>query len=97
MDPQHGPKLDLVFGGFLGDLGGVLGGLGMSWRGLGRVLWGLEALGVSWQGSWPDFGWILGPTWSDFGAMLGIFAPFVVALLLSSSKKFSETIFLVDF
>ena len=47
-----------VLGGSLGDLGCVLEGLGMSWRGLGRVLWGLEALGGSWEGSWPDFGWI---------------------------------------
>ena len=37
----------------------------MSWRGLGRVLWGLEALGGSWEGSWPDYGKRLSPLGED--------------------------------
>ena len=62
MDSQHGPKLELVLGGFWRRLGGVLGRfgvvLGPSWGDLGRfgrIFFGLRC----------DFGWFW-MDWMDF-------------------------------
>ena len=76
--------------GVLGCLGGVLGGS----CGVLKLLGGLGR----------DLGWILAGFWSQHGAILepcwAFFEPFLVALLLSSFKIFSEAIFgrfLIDF
>ena len=69
--------------GVLGCLGGVLGGS----CGVLKLLGGLgRDLGRILAGFWGQHGAILEPCWA-------LFEPFLVALLLSSFKIFSETIF----
>ena len=69
MDPQHGPKLDLVFGGFLVDLGAVLG---LSW-GVLAASWGVlgasrGVLGASWG--------VLAASWGVLGRLWGVLGRF---------------------